>query len=153
MVDDEDWQYVRQEELKSREQARLIQLPRFALAALNEAHASQTDGNRGPMAPAIQGRAHGKFIAPRNVRRSLRDLRTDPELGEALAVTGLTQEVLIPHVLRRTAATLVAKSTGNLRASRELLGHADENTTRRSYAGEAYQVVGSAALLDDILRF
>ena len=151
LVDDDEWQVVRQSELKSRDQARIIEAPRFVLVALTEARATRerlTD--RLPNAPALQSRA-GTWIAPRNLRRAFRELRSDPELIDALRDTGIEPDRLTHHVLRRTAATLWAKHHGNLRAAQDVLGHSDIRTTRDSYAGEAYRVVGDASVLDRIL--
>lgn len=151
MIDDDQWHMVRQRELKSREQSRIIELPSFAVAQLAEARAACGDiTSRLPDAPAIPGR-RGNPVAPRNVRRSLRDLRTDPAVVAALSETGLTPEDLKPHIFRRTAATLVGEMTGDLRRSQALLGHADIRTTRASYAGAAYRKVGSASILQDLL--
>lgn len=151
LVDDEAWHVVRQPELKSRDQARIIEAPRFVLAALAEARATRDDlMSRLPDAPALQSRA-GTWIAPRNLRRAFRELRNDAELVEALAASGIERHQLTHHVLRRTAATLLAKHHGNLRAAQDMLGHSDIRTTRDSYAGEAYRVVGDATVLDHIL--
>lgn len=151
LVDDEVWRVVRQSELKSRDQARIIEAPRFVLAALAEARATREDlVSRLPHAPALQSRA-GTWIAPRNLRRAFRDLRDDPALIEALRSTGIDASLLTHHVLRRTAATLLAKHHGNLRGAQDMLGHSDIRTTRDSYAGEAYRVVGDASVLDEIL--
>lgn len=151
LIDDEDWHVVRQEELKNREQARIIELPAFALAQLAEARAAcQTVPSRLPTAPAIPGRTPG-WVHPRNVRRSLRDIRLDRELAAALEASGISPSLLKPHVLRKTASTLIAQVTGDLKESQALLGHADERTTRAAYAGEAYRRVGSASVLDKLL--
>ncbi|MBW9110173.1 site-specific integrase [Microbacterium ureisolvens] len=151
LVDDVGWQVVRQAELKSRDQARIIQAPRFVLAALAEARAVRDSvTGRLPNAPALQSRA-GTWIAPRNLRRAFRELRDDPELVDALEATGIEPRALTHHVLRRTAATLLAKHDGNLRGAQDMLGHSDIRTTRDSYAGEAYRVVGDATVLDEIL--
>lgn len=151
LVDDDVWQVVRQAELKSRDQARIIEAPRFVLAALAEARSTHEDlTSRLPNAPALQSRA-GTWIAPRNLRRAFRDLRQEPDLVEALSSTGINPSQLTHHVLRRTAATLLAKHHGNLRGAQDMLGHSDIRTTRDSYAGEAYRVVGDASVLDQIL--
>lgn len=153
LVDDiDDWHLIRQEELKSREQARFIDIASYGMAALKEARRNATTiSARLPEAPAIQGRATGKWVGARSVRRSLRTLREDPELVAALATTGLKPTDLKPHLLRRTAATLVAAATGDIRNAQFLLGHGSESTTKASYAGRAWKVVGSAAVLDSLL--
>lgn len=153
LVDDIDgWHLVRQEELKSREQARFIDIASYGMTALKEARRNATTiPARLPEAPAIQGRVTGEWVGARSVRRSLRALREDPELVKALATTGLKPTDLTPHLLRRTAATLVAAATGNIRDAQYLLGHGSESTTKASYAGNAWKVVGSAAVLDALL--
>lgn len=151
MVEDDRWVLVRQEELKSREQARSITLPAYARTVILEARSAQQDiVGRLPLAPALPGR-RGTVISARSVRRALRNLREHPVMVAALAETGLVPADLKPHVLRRTAATLVASATGDLRAAQELLGHADVATTRNWYAGLAFRNVGSAEILDEIL--
>lgn len=151
LVDGEQWEVVRQDVLKGKGQARRIRLPRFAVLALTEARASCTDvPSRLPDAPAIQSQA-GTAVAARNLRRQLRELRQDRELLLSLAATGLKAEDLIPHLLRRTAATLVAMVDEDLSGAQRLLGHSDQRTTRDSYAGAAFRVVGSAEVLDSLL--
>lgn len=153
IVDDVDsWHLVRQDELKGRGQARFIEMPAFAMSALAEARSSmQSITARQPAMPALQGQAEGKIVSARNIRRSLRDAREDSRLVKALASTGLVPDDVTPHTLRRTAATLVAAATGDLRNAQELLGHADERTTKKHYAGVAFKVVGSARVLDQLL--
>lgn len=111
IIDDpDDWHLVRQDELKGRGQARFIDLPQFAIDALAEARSSTNSLNaRQPESPAI-----------RNIRRSLRDVREAKPLVAALRETGLIPEDVTPHLLRRTAATLVAAATGDLRAAQAL---------------------------------
>ncbi|GAA1637555.1 tyrosine-type recombinase/integrase [Microbacterium flavum] len=121
LVDDEVWRVVRQSELKSRDQARIIEAPRFVLAALAEARSTRESlTDRLPIAPALQSRA-GTWIAPRNLRRAFRHLRSDSELIEALRATGIEPDRLTHHVLRRTAATLLGctAAVGPLRATRQ----------------------------------
>lgn len=153
LVDDVDrWHLVRQAELKGRDQARFILLPKFALRALAEAR--QNAGSipaRQPHKPAIQGQAEGEWVSARNVRRSLRGLRMQEEIVSVLAETGLKPTDLTPHMLRRTAATLVAEATGDINDARTLLGHSKEQTTKDHYAGKAFRVVGSAELLDRLI--
>ena len=91
------------------------------------------------------------IVSARNVRRSLRDVRKDKTVVNALRSTGLAPADLTPHMLRRTAATLVAAATGDLRKAQELLGHSDERTTKNHYAGAEFKVVGSAEVLDSLL--
>ena len=151
MVDDDEWHLIRQDGLKSREQARIIELPSYSMRVLEEARATCRDlQSRLPTAPALPG-TRGNHLYPRNVRRALRLLRVHPEMAEALAETGVAPEQLKPHTLRRTAATLVGQVTGNLEGSQLMLGHADMKTTRDFYAGAAYRRVGSAAILDTLL--
>ncbi|MFS0732961.1 site-specific integrase [Microbacterium jepli] len=151
LTDNEQWELVRQPELKGRGQARQVRLPVFAVAAIEEAIAhTPRGGQRRPTDPLIQGRAPG-WISPRNVRRSMRTLRSDEELVEVFTSTGIDIKELTPHLLRRTAATLVAIHSGNLTDAQALLGHSDLRTTRQHYAGSAYTTVGSATALDEIL--
>ncbi|MDQ0647249.1 integrase [Microbacterium natoriense] len=149
-IDGENWELVRQEELKSRAQARRIRLPRFAVAALEEARGACDVPSLLANAPALQSR-NGTSIAARNLRRQLRDLREDAELIAALAETGLSASDLVPHLLRRTAATLVAVADEDLTSAQRLLGHSDQRTTRDSYAGAAFRIVGSAETLEELL--
>lgn len=153
IIDDpDDWHLVRQDELKGRGQARFIDVPQFVLDALAEARSSTSSITaRQPGMPAIQGRAEGQIVSARNIRRSLRDVREAKALVSALRQTGLIPEDVTPHLLRRTAATLVAAATGDLRSAQALLGHADERTTKNHYAGAAFKVVGSADVLQSIL--
>ncbi|PRB18899.1 tyrosine recombinase XerC [Microbacterium sp. MYb62] len=151
MAEPETGKAVRQDELKSREQARYIALPRYAREVFLEARSTQTElSARLPLAPALPGR-RGNAIPARSVNRALRVLREHPEMAAALAETGLVPKDFTPHLLRRTAATLVAVATGDLRSAQELLGHADIATTRDWYAGLAFRNVGSAEILDEIL--
>lgn len=153
LIDDVDqWHLVRQNELKSREQARYIDVPHFGMRALEEARrVASSIPARLPDAPAVQGQAAGKWVHARNVRRSLRDLRDEKSVVDALAATGIEPSQLTPHTLRRTAATLVAASTGDIRQAQWLLGHSSEGTTKRAYAGSAWRVVGSATVLESLL--
>lgn len=151
LVDDEDWRVVRQDELKTRAQARVIELPGFAVRALRAARASQTTvPDRLPGAPAIRGRSSG-YVQPRNLSRTLRALRVHPDMISALAGTGLEPEDLTSHVFRKTAGTLAAAAAGDLEAARRLLGHADIRTTETAYAGAAWRAVGSAVALEKLL--
>lgn len=151
VIDDDEGRSVRQDELKHRSQARLIQLPDFAISALRSARAAQqTVPARLPEAPALSGR-RGTAFHPRNLRRTLREVRVDPRMLEALRTTGLEPTDLTPHLFRRTAATLVAAASGNLEAARALLGHSWVGQTERSYAGAAYRAVGSAVVLEQLL--
>lgn len=81
----------------------------------------------------------------------MRTLRSDEQLVEVFTATGIDIKELTPHLLRRTAATLVAIHSGNLSDAQALLGHSDLRTTRAHYAGSAYTTVGSATALDKIL--
>lgn len=113
MIEDDRWVLVRQEELKSREQARSITLPTYARRVILEARSAQQDiVGRLPLSPALPGR-RGTVISARSVRRALRNLREHPDMASALAETGLVPADLKPHVLRRTTATLVASATGD----------------------------------------
>lgn len=150
-IDGEHWEIVRQEALKGKGQARRIRLAKFAVTALEQARAACKDvPSRLPDAPAIQSAA-GTAVASRNLRRQLRELRHDRELLRSLATTGLNGEDLVPHILRRTAATLVAMADEHLDGAQRLLGHSDQRTTRDSYVGTAFRVVGSADVLDSLL--
>jgi len=149
LVDDPKLGLVRQGELKAREQARTIYLPEFAMHALERARESRTRRvKESQLSPAVQGRVPDAWCYARNVRRSLRHLRESPALVDALSATGLVSSDLTPHIFRRTAATLVALSTGDLRDAQLLLGHSDKRTTMRSYAGVAFTTVTSATALD-----
>ncbi|MBD8205189.1 tyrosine-type recombinase/integrase [Microbacterium sp. CFBP 8790] len=152
LVDDERWAVVRQDHLKSRAQARRIELPQFAIDAIEDALLwTGRGGTRSLMAPLIQGWGPS-WIAPRNLRRSLREVRRAPAVVMSLAATGLTAEDLTPRTFRRTAATLVAAAgKGDLRAAQKLLGHSDMRITLKHYAGAAYATVGSASILEDLL--
>lgn len=151
MVEDDEYHLIRQDELKGRDQARVIELPRFAIAALEEARASCLDvPSRLPQAPALPGRGPS-HINPRSIRRALRNARAHEALGLSLASTGMEPDEVIPHLLRRTAATLVAQATGSLEQASTMIGHSHIATTRTSYAGAAYRRVGSASILDRIL--
>lgn len=151
LIDDEGWRTVRQNELKARAQARAIDLPQFAVRALRAARASQqTVPARLPLAPAISGRGRG-YVQPRNLGRTLREIRAIPDMVASLAETGLMPNDLTTHIFRRTAATLAAASHGDLAAAQSLLGHADVRTTEAHYAGAAWRAVGSATILDEIL--
>lgn len=148
LIDDEEWKVERQNRLKGNGQARRIVLPKFAVDALREAHDAATSEEG--TSPAIQSR-NGGWVQPRNLRRALRDVRESQTVAAALATTGLAPGQLTPHTLRRTASTLVAAAQGNLSGARNLLGHSDERTTRKFYAGVAYRMVGEAELLDELL--
>lgn len=148
LVDDEDWRSVRQDELKSRAQARLIRIPKLLAPVLVEALSA--DPSAHPTAPLFPSRS-GTPIQPRNLRRWLRGVRETPRLVAVLAKTGLTPEDLTPHMFRRTVATLVAQETGSLSASKQLLGHSDERITQASYAGVAYRPVGDTEVIDKVL--
>jgi integrase len=151
LVDNADWQVVRQAELKGRGQARRIELPHFAARAIEEAiRHTPVGGERQATDPLLQARAPG-WISPRNVRRAMRTLQSDPALTAAFEAAGVRITQLTPHVLRRTAATLVAAESGDLSHAQSLLGHSDIRTTLQHYAGSAYRTVGSAAALDSIL--
>ncbi|WP_261163890.1 tyrosine recombinase XerC [Microbacterium sp. Marseille-Q6965] len=153
LIDEADtWHLVRQDELKGRNQARFIELPGFAMAALAEARRNASDlPSRHPDKPAIQGQATGRWVSARNVRRQLRDVRNDPELVAALAETGIEPDELKPHMLRRTAATLVATTSRDIKRAQALLGHQHESTTRRQYIGIAFKTVGDASMLQQLL--
>lgn len=151
LVDDPQLGLVRQGELKGRHQARYVEVPRFAMTALLEARACRVAGANVPLAPAIQGRVQNVWCNPRNIRRSLRALRTDARLVEALAQTGLMPSDLTPHLFRRTAATLAATSSGDLSGAQQLLGHSDPRTTVRHYMGAPFRAVGSAVALEQAL--
>ncbi|MFK4790056.1 tyrosine recombinase XerC [Microbacterium sp. ZW T5_56] len=151
MIEDEHYILIRQDELKARDQARIIKLPQYGCRTLQEARSAQeTIPSRLPQSPALHGR-RGNTLDPRKVRKALIKLREHPRLVEALAVTGLKPTDLTPHLLRRTAATLVAAASGNIIDAQELLGHAHASTTKQAYLGEAFFTVGSAQVLDEIL--
>ncbi|MEW1835943.1 site-specific integrase [Microbacterium sp. NPDC079995] len=146
---DEDggWKNTRQTRLKVLGQARRQRASRFAIAALREASAAGKDPD--PLAPILQSR-NGTFVAARNFRRQLREVRLHPGLVRALARTELTPDDLTPHILRRTAATLSAIETGDLSRASNLLGHTDVNTTKRHYVGVAWRQVDESDVLDTI---
>lgn len=151
LIDDENWQVVRQDGLKGEGQERQIELPLFALTALSEARSHyQTVQSRLPVSPAIRGES-GNWVAPRNIRRSLRSLAKEPVVVKVLAETGLEPTDLHPHIFRRTAGTLIAVAKGDVKAAQELFGHAHESTTLQNYMGSAFKKVGSARMLDELL--
>lgn len=157
IVDDEDLNPVRQEELKGRGQARRIRIARFAGRALAEAQSFQTTPEmRAPLAPAIPGRpwkGNSGFVRPRNIRRSLRRVRkTDRALQMSLKAGGLEHEDLTPHLLRRTAATLILIDSGQISDAQALLGHATEAMTRSAYIGSAWRATADASRLEQILE-
>ncbi|WP_415137159.1 site-specific integrase, partial [Microbacterium sp.] len=102
IAEDDHWVLFRQEELKSRDQARTITLPRYAVRVLQEARSAQNNiTSRLPLSPAIPGR-RGNVVYPRGIRRALCVLREHPRMVNELASTGLGPEDLKPHILRRT---------------------------------------------------
>lgn len=149
LISDENGNVVRQDELKSRSQARKIKAPTFVIDAFREALSFQASP-RIPLNPILQSRA-GTWVTPSSLRRALRDVRNDKKLVAILAETGLSECDLTPHMLRRTAATLLALHTGSLAMSKELLGHSDEKITKVSYAGISYRTVGNAEILQEVL--
>ena len=154
LVDTSSHRVLRQDLLKGSSQARVIHLPQFAIRALHDARQRVPDeGALTPVSPAIQGRVVGAWCHARNIRRSLRSLREDRELVAALALTGLVRSDLTPHVFRRTAATLVAVSSGEIGAAQRLLGHTDPRTTIRHYVGVAFRRVDSADALERLLGY
>ncbi|WP_295790656.1 tyrosine-type recombinase/integrase [uncultured Microbacterium sp.] len=147
LIDGTDWKTQRQPKLKSLHQARVVQVPPFALAAFAEARDAAKDSD--PYAPALQSR-NGSWVNTRNFRRQLREVRVDPTVARSLALTELTPEHLTPHILRRTASTLLAQMKGELEGASALLGHSDVSTTKRHYVGIAWRVVDEADALQEL---
>ncbi|MDQ0648536.1 integrase [Microbacterium natoriense] len=152
LINDSQRGLVRQESLKSREQARRIRLPDFAIRALDDARRCRSQRQEEPPHnPAIQGRVPGAWCHARNVCRTLRRIREDPVFVDQLATTGLRVEDVTPHIFRRTAATLIAMHSGDLRDAQHLLGHSDQRTTMRHYAGAPFRTVATATVLDELI--
>lgn len=70
---------------------------------------------------------------------------------DSLATTGLTPELLTPHTLRRSVATVVTRGASLEQAS-ELLGHSDTRITKRSYVAPEERNV-SADAVDELFGF
>ena len=147
LIDDENWRTQRQAKLKSRHQARVVTLPSFAIETFREARDAAKDQD--PLAPALQNR-NGTWVATRNFRRQLREVREDVQLRRAFSLTDLDPEQLTPHILRRTASTLLAQMQGEIDGASALLGHSDKGTTRRHYVGVAWRVVDEADALQGL---
>jgi len=151
LVDDANGRVVRQERLKKDHQERRVKLPAFAVKALADAKRDcLTVQSRLEHAPALPSRA-GTWISPRNFRRILRDVRSEPDVVEALGRTGVDARRLTPHTFRRTVATLISLEDGDLVRASAVLGHRDQKTTRESYVGTAFRVVGAADTLEDLI--
>jgi integrase len=90
----------------------------------------------------------GTLISPNNVRRNLR---------AALKLAGVTNAELksdglspvTPHAFRRTLATGLAEAVDD-EAARDYLGHADVSITKQSYIQKQREVIGDAALIQDL---
>lgn len=72
MIEDEHYILIRQDELKARDQARIIKLPRYGCNVLHEARSAQeTIPSRLPQSPALHGR-RGNTLDPRKIRIPLK---------------------------------------------------------------------------------
>lgn len=90
----------------------------------------------------------GTLVSPNNVRRNLR---------AALKIAGVTNaefkqdglSAVTPHAFRRTLATGLAGAIDD-EAARDYLGHADVAITKQSYIQRQREVIGDAALIQDL---
>lgn len=72
MIEDEHYILIRQDELKARDQARIIKLPQYGCNVLHEARSAQeTILSRLPQSPALRGR-RGNTLDPREIRIPLK---------------------------------------------------------------------------------
>ncbi|TSD62416.1 tyrosine-type recombinase/integrase [Aeromicrobium piscarium] len=111
---------------KRTRQKRRIALPSFSAAAMRR-RLAVTDSE--PEAYLFATRT-GKPLSVSNYERLLRTFVDDNQA--ALQAAGIDVDDFSTHIFRRSTATIVEAKAGIGLASR-LLGHADEQVTRRSY--------------------
>lgn len=124
LVDGDKGEPVWQDHPKAERQIREVVLPGVAIAAL-EPYLRPDE----PTAPIFPNRG-GEWLRPGNVRRVLHSFRD--ECADQLIAVGIDRKRVIPHLFRRTLATMIASEHGVDRA-KEQLGHASVQTTERHY--------------------
>lgn len=135
---------VRADELKGDEQARVLALPAWSRAIIEECRRVARRG--GPDAPLLQG-SRGGQQAPTALRLKLTSLKR--EFGVELAAAGIALDELTFHTLRRTVLTAVDEAVGR-DASQAQAGHKDAKTTAGyiSTTSTLPIVSGGAAAID-----
>ncbi|MBF4562888.1 hypothetical protein ITJ43_12155 [Microbacterium sp. VKM Ac-2870] len=113
----------RANELKDDEQARILELPSWARAVVDECRSIAT--RSGPDAPLLQG-LRGAKQSPAYIRARLASLKL--EYREPLEVAGIDLDDFTFHTLRRTVLTVVDEAVGRI-YSQAQAGHADARTT------------------------
>lgn len=114
---------LRADELKGREQARVLELPSWVRPTLDECRGLAT--RTGVDAPLLQGRS-GVLVSPSNLQNRMRAMRE--EHRERLEVAGVDVDELTFHTLRRTVLTAVDGVVGRP-LSQAQAGHKDARTT------------------------
>ncbi|WP_426623970.1 tyrosine-type recombinase/integrase [Leifsonia sp. McL0607] len=136
----------RQPSPKRIRQKRRIAVPSYTAAAFR--HQLAITG-RGPEDFLFTTKSR-KPLSVSNYERLLRTFIDDNQA--ALRAAEIDTDDFSTHLFRRTTATLVEAAAGISLASR-LLGHADEQVTRRSYVVTAVQVDPiTASILDEALE-
>ncbi|WP_433718711.1 site-specific integrase [Microbacterium laevaniformans] len=118
-----DGKLLRADELKGRDQARVLELPAWVLPTLDECRSLAL--RTGPFAPLLQGR-RGALLSPSNLQNRMRSMRE--EQRERLGEAGIDVEELTFHTLRRTVLTAVDGVVGRA-LSQAQAGHKDARTT------------------------
>jgi integrase len=122
-----------------------IALPSMAAAAVRRRLALAEPDPEASLFPTSTGRS----LSVSNYERLLRSLIDDERAN--LLELGVDVDEYTTHISRRTAATLIERAAGITLAS-QLLGHANEQTTRNSYVVTADQVDPvTAEILDGVL--
>ena len=146
----------RQDHLKGKDQARLLELSpiglgitalRSAYGMLSPAHTNPDD----PIIRRVEDVPEQPWLHPGIVRWHFNAVCELPQVVASLAETGLTPKDVTPHSLRRAVATAVSRAEGDERA-KEMLGHANVRTTQESYIEKQKKHV-EAATLDALFAF
>tara|TARA_B100000678_G_scaffold28077_1_gene20834 strand:- start:1292 stop:2545 length:1254 start_codon:yes stop_codon:yes gene_type:complete len=119
-----DNKLVRSERLKHDERHRILLLPGWASAAIDECRTLAVCEDFD--APLLQGRT-GAMLSPGNLRRDLGSM-TGEQFDE-LAQAGIDLESFTFHSLRHTALNQIEKRTGDIEHAKAQAGHASSKTT------------------------
>lgn len=136
---------VRADELKGREQARVLAAPGWARTTIEECRAIAI--SVGPQATLLQGRGGG-MVSPAVLRKQLRAMKD--AYRDRLGAAGIHVDGLSFHTLRRTVLTAI-EERGSLELSQAQAGHKDAKTTAGYVMRERELpiITGAASALDD----
>ncbi|MDQ4214042.1 site-specific integrase [Microbacterium capsulatum] len=133
---------IREDMVKTDASNRDLAVPKFVIESLRRQLGLHADHG------FVFTTSKGTLVSPNNVRRNLRT---------ALKLAGVTNaefkrdglSPVTPHAFRRTLATGLAEAVDD-EAARDYLGHASVSITKQSYIQKQREVIGDAALIQDL---